>query len=342
MTTLTLRVLRAGPHSTLQDGGRPGAQRLGVSPAGAADPLALGIANELLGQAPDTAGIESTLHGDAYILEPGPRGVATGTLHVAVAGDVEVTVDGATLQPWRTLTLRIGQVLDIGPVNRGARCVLAIGGRLEVPRPLGSASAHARNGLGFAGGRPLAAGDALSVEVTPPLGPDLALDRSAWPRAEGKLRLLPGPHAAHFAEGALRVLEAGPYLVGSVSDRMALRLQGPPLAHRWTADVVSTGVATGCVQVPGDGAPLLLLPDRQSTGGYAIAAVVIAADLWRLGQLRPGAPVSFAFVTPAEAASARQHRQIEAQRRKLALRPVPEVLLASNLIGGVCGAEDEG
>lgn len=342
MTTLTLRLLRAGPHSTLQDGGRPATQRLGVSPAGAADPLALAIANGLLGQPPETAGIESTLCGDALRLEAGPGDEAACALRVAVAGDVEVWLDGVRMQPWRTLTLRVGQVLDLGAVGAGARCVLAVSGRLAVPRPLGSASAHARSGLGFAAGRPLAAGDALAVELRPQVGPDLALERGAWPRAEGPLRVLKGPHHGRFADDALATLEAGPYRVGPVSDRMALRLEGPLLRHRGAADIISTGVATGCLQVPGDGAPLLLLPDRQSTGGYAIAAVVIAADLWRLGQLRPGAAVSFAVVTAAEAARARQQRQLEEQGRRRALRPVSEGLFASNLIGGVWTGEDEG
>lgn len=321
-----LRVVTAGPCTTVQDLGRFGHLRLGVPAAGMLDPWLGRLANRLAGNDDAAPLLEWTWHGDELEVLDGP-------VRLAITGDAPVWVDGRPRPSHRALTLAPGQRLRIGQAESGLRGYVAVAGGLEVPRVLGSAATHLRSGLGGWQGRKLAAGDVLPVAAGGRL--DLPELQGIFPRDTGPLRVLPGPRHDLFEPSAWSLLLAADWRVGLEADRMALRLEGPALRHRGTADLVSEGAVPGVLQVPGDGRPTVLLADGQPTGGFATLATVITADLGRLAQLRPGQGVRFQAVTPAEALQA---RRLERERwNALRLLPVPDPepawLLARDLIG---------
>lgn len=327
-----LRVLQPGLCTTVQDRGRFGHQRHGVPVCGALDPRALTLANLAAGNKPDQAALE--------ILVAGPTlEVVADSVRVALAGAAALKVDGTPMLPGRSLTLRRGQVLAVGAVE-GFSALLAVAGGFELPTVLGSRSTCLKSGFGGVEGRALVAGDelALNVPAAPP-GPDLACP--PLPNDRGPVRVVTGPQGDHFTDEALASFFAQSWRLARDSDRMGARLEGVPLTHRGGADIVSDGIVTGSIQVPGGGQPIVLLADHQTVGGYAKIATVILADLPRFAHLRPGDPVCFAAVTLEEARNARAARRAELEALCRQIVPVAglhtEALLAENLISGVVG-----
>jgi biotin-dependent carboxylase-like uncharacterized protein len=335
--TAALRIRAAGPGVTIQDAGRPFYLRYGVTPAGPMDAGALAAANLALGAPPGSAAIEVSLGGVALEAE----GAAVG---LAVAGgDFDLRLDGAPLPGACALALEPGGVVTIRAGRAGAWCYVAIAGRLDLPPALGSLATHARSGLGGLEGRGLAAGDRLAlVDLSPPPREPLAIDAPWLADSAEPIDVLLGPQQDRFTAQAIEAFLAASWRLSPRSDRMAYRLEGPSLAHSDGHDIVSDGVALGAIQVPGDGAPLVLMADRQPTGGYPKIANVIGADIGRLAQKRPGDAVRFRAVA-IEQAVARRRARHEAIAAGVALRPLapdltPEFLLAANLIGGVADA----
>lgn len=333
-----LRVTAPGGASTIQDRGRPGYQRYGVPEAGAMDRLALRIANRLVGNDEDEACIEFAMVGGAYeALDGGCR--------VAVAGGAfEVAIDGTPCPPYRSCDVPPGGRVTVGRSRSGPFGYLAVAGGFEVPLVLGSRSTHARSGIG---------GGVIEPGTLLPLrrpgagsGPPLALDRAFWPRPDGSIRVLMGPQDDHFtAEGRAAFLR-GPYRVGLRSDRMGYQLEGPAIAHAGGFNIVSDGVAPGSVQVPGTGQPIVLLADRQSTGGYPKIATVLSTDVRRLVQRGPGEPIGFVAVSPAEADSIVREDRTAAAALLAAIRPTGDGdllasarLLGLNLVDGFIAGE---
>jgi biotin-dependent carboxylase-like uncharacterized protein len=300
--TATLEVLR-GPLITVQDLGRPAAQRYGVPLGGAMDRFALEAANRLLGNAPDAAALEITAGGAAFrLLAP--------TLLALTGADLSATLDDRPLTPWTAVLARAGSLLDV-PGRRGsvgARGYLALAGGVAAPLLLGSASTCLPGGFGGLDGRPLRAGDQIDCH---PHGHDLVrLAGRAWPfwarpsyQEQPTLRVLPGPHGDIFAADALELLTQ-PYQVGQQANRMGYRLAGPALRDARPGNLPSFGVLPGAIQVPPDGAPILLMADAQPTGGYPLIALVIGPDLPLAAQLLPGDRLRFALTTIAEAHAA--------------------------------------
>jgi 5-oxoprolinase (ATP-hydrolysing) subunit C len=324
-----LRVLAAGPLTTLQDGGRGGWLRFGVPPSGALDPRALAVANLLVGNRADAGALEMTLLGGAFAIEG-------GSVRIAVAGaDMPLAIDGVAAARERSHTLTAGAVLRIGTARHGARAYLAVSGGFAVAPVFGSIAAHVRSGIG---GGALRAGDILPLATAAPAGPELGLAVDA-PPTHSRVRLVLGPQDDYFTSDALAALLSAPYEVTARSDRMGLRLAGPPLAHAKGFNIVSDAIAPGSIQVPGGGQPIILLADRQTTGGYPKIATVISADLPALGQMRPGDTMRFEAVTLDEAIAAR--RALKAWLDALPTRIVAlaaldsEHLLGANLISGV-------
>jgi biotin-dependent carboxylase-like uncharacterized protein len=328
-----LRVDAAGPGVTIQDEGRFGLSRYGVTPAGPMDFGAYLAATRTAGA--DSA-IEVSFGGAAFQAEG-------ATLCVAVAGgDFDIRLDGRPMPSACLLPLAPESRLTLRAGASGAWCYVAIGGRLDVAPVLGSRATHARSGLGP---KPLAAGDALPLADTaaPPLEP-LALTAPWLARDHAPIRLLLGPQANYFAQDQIEAFLNARWRIGARSDRMAYRLEGPTIRHARGHDIVSDGVAMGAIQIPGDGAPLALLADRQPTGGYPKIATVIGADLGRLAQLRPGENLSFRAVNWDEAVAARRDYFVAieagATREPLRAELSAESLLAENLVGGVVDARD--
>jgi biotin-dependent carboxylase-like uncharacterized protein len=301
--TAALRVLSAGPGVTIQDGGRHGYLRYGVTVAGPMDPLALAVANLALGNRADSAAIEVSLGGIEVTAEGGP-------LTVAIAGGAfQVTLDGQALPPAVVARLEPGATLKLRAGPAGVWCYLAVAGGVDLPSVLGSTATHARTGMGGLEGRMLATGDSLpargaasvaaSGEIAAGLIVAPSLDRPA-----GMIRVLLGPQHDYFAQDQIATFLAGPWTVSARGDRMACFLEGPRLSHRLGFNIPSDGVAMGAIQVPGEGQPIVLMADRQSTGGYPKIATVIGADLGRLAQARPGTLITFGAVSHAEAVQA--------------------------------------
>jgi biotin-dependent carboxylase-like uncharacterized protein len=343
----SLRILKPGLMTTLQDFGRRGYQRLGVAVGGALDPVSLRAANALVGNAPGAGAIEVVYAGPAFVVEADSVQMAC----VGADASIEILPDenaaaGIQVAGMRTFTVQRGEVVRIGTLSRTAVLYLAIEGGFAVDPVLGSVSTYARGQLGGLNGRPLSAGDIL------PLALDHASDRGEF-RLEGfslsrpaRFRAVLGPQDAFFTDAAKQQLFDGEYTVKVESDRMALQLSGPKLEHAGSFDIISDGIAMGSIQVPGHGQPIVLMADRQTTGGYPKIATVISADLPALGRARIGEKISFQAVSLEEAQHLRREHLREIERIPDYVVPLTrsfselsEYLFSSNLISGAVSAD---
>jgi antagonist of KipI len=266
-------------------------------------------ANALVGNCETASALEITLIGP--VLE------AVGNVTCAVTGArFEVSVDERAVVPDRAFEVAQGSRIRFGTRTAGARAALAVRGGFAVPAAYGSRATSIVGKIGPFGGRALRAGDHLPVgneaSDAPAAGADLGLP---LPDGGARLRVIVGPHAEMFEPSALATLFASRYVVTPQSNRMGYRLDGPALRHRGPADILSDATPIGSLQVPSSGQPILLMADRQTTGGYPKIATVISADLPIAGQLAPGDWIAFQLVTREEAVVA-----LEDQRKRLEAR----------------------
>jgi biotin-dependent carboxylase-like uncharacterized protein len=296
-----LYVADPGLLTTVQDLGRFGYQRVGIPPSGPMDRVAFVVANRLVGNPDRVAALECTIKG--------PRLEVRQAALVAVAGaPMGFTVNAQEAPSWTAVRVRPGDVLGFQMASAGCRAYLAVAGGIDVPPALGSRATYLRGRLGGLGGRALQKGDALPVGAWPPdAAPEgrtvpLAL-RPAYP-AERECRVILGPQDDRFTAEGIRAFLEGPYDVTPQADRMGYRLKGPEIAHARGHDIVSDGIPLGGIQVPGERQPIVLLVDRQTTGGYTKIATVIGADIGAIGQTRPGHRIRFRQVTLEEAHAA--------------------------------------
>ncbi|MBK7017505.1 MAG: biotin-dependent carboxyltransferase family protein [Sulfuritalea sp.] len=339
-----LEILACPFPATLQDTGRPGYRHLGVPLSGALDPTWLALANALAGNPPDAAAIEMRL--------AGPRLKSDADALFAIAGEVDARIAGEAgthaVAAWRSHRLRAGEELRIDAVRSGV-AYLAFAGGIEGRRELGSRARYERADLGSPFGRGLTlkvGAGSPCVPGTPLRGRATAIPRRLGilpARADGPLRVIPGPQRERFSDAAWQSFLESEFVVGHEADRMGLRLDGPRLEHVGGADIVSDAVTPGAIQVPGDGRPIVLLADCQTVGGYTKIATVIGADLPRLGHALPGTRLRFAAVTLDEALAARQEAA-QALAASLATvvpdtaEPDLAALYGANLIDGVIDA----
>jgi antagonist of KipI len=300
-----IRVEQPGLLSTIQDRGRPGWQHLGITPGGVMDTYSAAVSNALVGNSPDAAVLEITLHGPGLLFEAGTWLAITGA-------DLSPEIGGRPVPGWRPVWIPGGTRLRFGPPRLGCRTYLAVAGGFNVPRILGSRSTDIRAGFGGLEGRPLRAGDQLDFPESPLPIPDdptrLHAPRwwVAWSQElpfddPARLRFVPGPDWAALPLTGQYALAGETYRISAASDRMGLRLEGPPLVLDATDERLSAGVAFGTLQLPPGGQPILLGVDRQTTGGYPVLGTVASVDHPRLAQLRPGEPVRFEAVTVEQA-----------------------------------------
>lgn len=291
-----IEVLEPGLQTTVQDLGRWGQGRIGVSPGGAVDRGALITGNRCLGNDDHAAALEIT--------RTGPRLRFLIPARIALTGaDLGARLGGMRMLPGSVRAVHPGDELqferDAGA--RGFRAWLCVAGGIATPVVMGSRSTDLATGLGGLHGRPLAAGDHL------PLGrPRPVADRLPLPAWSGSIRREPfrivrGPEQARFDERMWSVFLGSPFTVSPQSNRVGLRLDGPLLPPIGGADIISSGIVTGTIQVTGEGQPILMLPARATVGGYPRIATVIAADLDRLAQCAPGDTLRFTEVPLAEA-----------------------------------------
>jgi KipI family sensor histidine kinase inhibitor len=307
-----LRILRPGPLTTVQDLGRHGYARYGVSTSGAADEDALRLGNILVGNSDGAAALEVTLGG--LMAE------ALGECAVALTGaQGTARLNGQPAPPGAVYTLAEGDRLEMDAPQRGVRVYLAVAGGVAVPPVLGSAATDVRASMGGYGGRALMAGDVVARGAASSTPASLAARRlpadleRRFPLAARpwRLRVTPGPHAA-LAGDMLNRLVTAAFTVDARSDRVGVRLavtgvENAPLMA--SGELLSEGVPRGAVQVPPGGAPVILLADHQTTGGYLVPVVVTAADHWKVAQLRPGDGVQLELVAVEDALAALRARE---------------------------------
>lgn len=286
-----LEVQAPGMLTTVQDLGREGFGPMGISPSGAADPLALRIGNRLLGNHEGAASLEMTLLGGTFVFPEG--GV------IALAGsDFGATLDDVPVPVWSSREVRPGQNLRLGATRSGARCYLCVQGGFTVKPFLGSSATHLLSGLGGFEGRALHKGDVLAFGSSK--GSFRTFRRkTAARRAIEKwtprkvLRVTSGPQEDWFQQDSQEIFYGSAYHLTEESNRMGIRLQGTPLRSLAGGQMISEGVSLGAVQITAGGLPIILFVEQQTTGGYPKIANVISADMSCLGQLRPRDEVRF-------------------------------------------------
>jgi biotin-dependent carboxylase-like uncharacterized protein len=301
-----------GPSSSVQDGGRFGAQRYGLTPSGAMDRLGLAVANCLVGNALFAAGIEIGPFGASFTARD-------GAVRVALAGaSRNADIAGRAIAPDTSVTLADGETLKLGFARSGLFSYLAIEGGIAGEPVFGSMAVNARAGLGSPYPRPLQAGDELQVaaasgtaerriELPPPI--------------KAPIRVVMGPQDDEFADEQKSLFLDSEWKISATSDRMGYRLEGPAIKHLHGHNIVSDGTVSGSIQVPGNGAPIVLMSDRGTSGGYPKIATVISADYGRFAQIPAGTGFHFKALSMAEA-------QAEARKFAELLRTLPDRLRA--------------
>ena len=292
--------------TTVQDLGRRGYQGLGVPVSGPMDAYSHRLANQLLGNHPMAAALEITLLG--------PELVAEGDMTCAIAGgEIEVILDGTVVPRHQPFRVPSGARIRCGTRGRGTRLTLAVQGGFDVPATFGSRATHLVSRMGPFGGRALRTGDVLPVgeaQLHRGVGGQAGLPEPLeLPDGGARLRVVPAVHRERFTEEAWGLLVKARFTVSPQSNRMGYRLDGPALRHVGAADILSEAMPIGALQVPASGQPILLMAERQTTGGYATIANVITADLPVAGQLAPGDWIAFTPVTRAEAIAALRERE---------------------------------
>ncbi|MCP3466648.1 biotin-dependent carboxyltransferase family protein [Bradyrhizobium sp. CCGUVB23] len=311
-----LIVASIGPASSVQDGGRPGAQRYGLTPSGAMDRLALATANCLVGNELFAA-----------VVEIGPFGASftarDGAVRVAIAGAPRnADIAGKPVANETSVTLRDGETLTLGFARGGAFSYLAIEGAIRGEPVFGSLAVNARAGLGSPYSRPLQAGDEFSVAAATG-GPEQRIELPKPP--SGPIRVVLGPQDDEFDDANKTLFLSSDWKISATSDRMGYRLEGPVIKHLHGHNIVSDGTVNGSIQVPGNGAPIVLMMDRGTSGGYPKIATVISADLGRLAQTSAGTAFRFTAISMAEA-------QDEARKFAQLLRGLPDRLRAADTV----------
>ncbi len=292
-------VLNPGMQTTVQDLGRTGYQAYGMPVAGAVDSFAFRAGNLLLGNEEGAAGLEMVMMGPKLRIER--------ELAIAITGaNMSPLLNGQPLPMWECVMVSAGDEISFQSPESGLRSYLLVAGGLDVPLVMGSRSTYLRAGIGGLDGRKLAKGDTLKVgveDVPAHLRSGNGVPQNLIPayEQEATVRVVMGPQDDHFTEKGRRTFLTETYRVTQEIDRMGYRLEGPKIEHREGADIISDGIPLGAIQIPGHGSPIVMLNDRQTTGGYPKIAAVISTDLYRVGQAKPGDRLTFQAISRSEA-----------------------------------------
>ena len=335
-----LEVITPGLMTSVQDRGRFGFQALGISVSGALDPDGFDLANALAGNEAGTGALEIRMLGPT--LE-----VTAESVTVALAGTgagIEVmSPEREMISACRSVTFRKGQVFRIGAIGDSAVCYLAVHGGFDLPDVYGSQSTCMSAGFGGFHGRILEKGDCLPLrKAAAESVSQRILRRPPEPDSSPVIRVIAGPQDDYFSAAGIETFFGTGYTVSQAVNRMGMRLEGAAVAHEKGFNIASDGIVRGAIQVPGNGLPIILMADCQTTGGYPKIATVISTDMPKLGRMMPGADIRFEAVSVEEAeAVARDH-----QERKAALvdsietfsgsvQQLEHLLMTQNLISGV-------
>jgi antagonist of KipI len=335
---VSISILTPGLLSTIQDAGRFGYQKEGIIVGGAMDGVALRIANMLVGNAQTEACIEVT--------HTGPRLYFEESCLIAITGaHLSPVIHNKPIRNWRPVFVNKGSVLEFGKPQHGCRAYIAFAGGLDIQQVLGSRSTYLRAGIGGWHGRALQTGDRLSFrnpgnhsQHTIPGQDQAAFTAASWTISPQLLpeyartpvlRVIQGLEYAQFTDESKHNFWNAPFRISHQSDRMGYRLNGPVLEVKTPADMLSSAVAFGTIQVPSNGEPIILMADHPTTGGYPWLGQVASVDLPLLAQMPPGSTVSFKEISLAEAQQLYyiQEKKIQVIRKSLSLKAASNLLL---------------
>jgi antagonist of KipI len=294
-----IEVINGGLFTTVQDKGRYGYQQYGMPVAGAMDEFSLRIANILVGNDEYEAAFEMTMNGPELLFNVDTAIAITGA-------DMTPRINGNIAPMWRAINICKGDMLTFETAKSGIRGYIAFVGGLDIPAVMGSRSTFIRGGIGGVDGRKLKAGDELNIIDTKDNIEVLVkgtVPQEYIPKYDQNciIRVVLGPQDDCFTDESIEKLVTSEYEVTNEADRMGYRLSGPKLEHKSSADIISDGITMGAIQIPGHGMPIVMMADRQTTGGYAKIANVISSDLPLMAQLKPGDKVRFKYVSIQEA-----------------------------------------
>lgn len=323
----TIKILDAGLLTTVQDLGRYGFQRYGVSASGVMDEYSAKIANKLVGNKVGEAVLETTLKGVQIEFLQNTAVAITG-------GNCDVTLNGTKIELWQSYLVNRGDILKMGICRSGLRNYLAFAGGIDVPIIMNSKSTNLKAKVGGFNGRKLMTGDILSVGVGSLEAP-LTLNKHYIPTysKDIKVGVILGQQDDHFTEAGIKTFLNETYTVTQESDRMGIRLSsvsGATIEHKNGADIISDGITFGAIQVPGSGQPIVMMADRQTTGGYTKIGNVISSDLAKLAQATPGTKVKFVEYTLEQAVQAIKNNDIIINNQNSYVSPVKEEVVDSS------------
>lgn len=290
-STATFKIINPGLYTTIQDLGRFGYQQYGMPVSGAMDTYSLRLANKLVGNDAHAACMETTFL-------PPHFEIISDTIMAITGGQTELTINNISKPIHCNHHLKAGDMIQMGPVTKGSRVYIAFAGGIDVPVIMNSRSTYARANVGGFNGRKLLAGDEVftlkkSIKFKHRSIPnELLLDYNP----EQEIRVIGGSEMNRFSFEGIKTFLTSTYTISNKSDRMGYRLDGPEIKHKQGADIISSGICNGAIQVPGDGKPIVMLADRQTVGGYTKIANVITADLPLFGQLKPSDKIYFTHV----------------------------------------------
>ena len=294
---MSVKVVIPGPLTTVQDAGRYGYMNSGIGTSGVMDEVSYKKANYLVGNENGEAVLEVTLFGGTMEF--------TEDAVIAVTGAaMDVKINEEPIEMYRACQVKAGDVLSLGMVTVGCRIYVAFAGGVDVPVVLGSRSTNLKCKMGGYEGRALAAGDIFEIGKNGRTYEALK-DRIAKPDVYTSpitVRVIEGPQEEYFTEAGKKTFYNETYTISDQSDRMGYRMEGAPIESVNGTDIISDGIALGSIQVPTNGKPIILLADRQTTGGYAKIATVCSFDIPKLVQGKPGDQVRFQKISLDEAA----------------------------------------
>ena len=300
-----IRVVKSGIMTTVQDGGRWGYQAFGITVAGAMDMRAHKVANLLVGNDCHAATLEMTVFGGEYEF--------TADTLVAISGaEMNASLNDSPVANWSSFRVNAGDILRLGFVTKGCRTYLAVAGGFDVPVVLGSRSTHTRSKIGGYQGRALQNGDELPIAISLNSLAPISLPAKFVPIYPNEItvRVILGAQQEAFTADGIQTLFSGEYTITADADRMGYRLEGNKIEHIDSADIVSDALSAGAIQVPAHGMPIIMMADRQTTGGYTKIGAVISSDLGVLAQAKPGDKVRFVEVDDDLAVAALQDDQL--------------------------------
>ena len=290
---MSITVLNPGLMTTVQDQGRIGYQQFGVSVSGVMDPRSASLANILVGNDEKEAVLECTMMGPHLQFNQANCIAITG-------GDLMPTLDGKPIPNYTAVKVEAGQVLKFTMPKTGCRAFIAFAGGLDIPEVMGSRSTYMKAKIGGLEGRKLQKDDVIGFRAPKAELKNMNFRSMASefvPRKEYTIRVVLGPQDDYFTDAGIQTFLSQVYTVTAEFDRMGCRLEGEAIAHKDGGDIISDGIAFGAIQVPSSGKPIIMLGDRQTTGGYTKIANVISVDFRILAQLKQGDKVRFEQVS---------------------------------------------